>query len=108
MKLAGGKTTWPGRKEVYRHPEWREDVVQLAGEPAPEGYTRLLRPVMRQGRIVPGSLPPLWRGVGAGPGEPARAARGVSRADRDRTLPDALQRGTAAVAGGRGAGGVEG
>jgi nicotinate phosphoribosyltransferase len=59
VKLAGVKTTWPGRKEVYRHAEWREDVIQLEGEPAPEGYTRLLRPVMRQGKIVPGSLPPL-------------------------------------------------
>jgi nicotinate phosphoribosyltransferase len=59
LKLAGEKTTWPGRKEVYRHPQWREDVVQLAQEPAPEGFTRLLRPVMRNGRIIPGSLPPL-------------------------------------------------
>ncbi len=59
LKLAGSKTTWPGRKEVYRHPAWEEDVIQLEGEPAPEGYTRLLRPVMRAGRMVPGSLPPL-------------------------------------------------
>ncbi len=59
LKVAGDKTTWPGRKEVYRHPHWLEDVVQLEREPAPEGYTRLLRPVMRNGRIVPGSLPPL-------------------------------------------------
>lgn len=59
LKLAGSKTTWPGRKEVYRHPDWQEDIVQLAHEPAPPGYTRLLRPVMRQGQIIPGSLPPL-------------------------------------------------
>ena len=59
LKIAGEKTTWPGRKEVYRHPEWREDVVQLEHEPAPKSYSRLLRPVMRQGRIIPGSLPPL-------------------------------------------------
>jgi nicotinate phosphoribosyltransferase len=59
LKLAGQKTTWPGRKEVYRHPRWEEDIIQLAHEPAPPGYMRLLRPVMRQGRIVPGSLPPL-------------------------------------------------
>ncbi|HEX8035990.1 MAG TPA: hypothetical protein VF510_19190, partial [Ktedonobacterales bacterium] len=59
VKVAGEKTTWPGLKEVYRHPEWKEDVVQLAQEPPPAGYTRLLRPVMRQGRIIPGSLPPL-------------------------------------------------
>ncbi|HEX6122839.1 MAG TPA: hypothetical protein VFY89_06755, partial [Ktedonobacterales bacterium] len=59
LKLAGEKTTWPGRKEVYRHPQWEEDVILLAHEPAPAGYSRLLRPVMRQGRLVPGSLPPL-------------------------------------------------
>lgn len=59
LKLAGDKSTWPGRKEVYRHPDWQEDVVALATEPAPAGYTRLLRPVMRNGRIIPGSLPPL-------------------------------------------------
>jgi nicotinate phosphoribosyltransferase len=57
--LAGPKTTWPGRKEAYRHAAWHEDVVQLDSEPAPAGYTRLLRPVMRQGRVVAGSLPPL-------------------------------------------------
>jgi nicotinate phosphoribosyltransferase len=59
LKLAGAKTTWPGRKEVYRHPQWQEDVIQLAHEPAPPGYLRLLRPVMREGRVIPGSLPPL-------------------------------------------------
>jgi nicotinate phosphoribosyltransferase len=59
LKLAGNKTTWPGRKEVYRQPAWEEDVIQLEGEPAPAGYIRLLRPVMRAGRVVPGSLPPL-------------------------------------------------
>jgi nicotinate phosphoribosyltransferase len=59
LKLAREKTTWPGRKEVYRHPRWEEDLVQLAGEPPPPGYLRLLRPVMRAGRVVPGSLPPL-------------------------------------------------
>ena len=57
--LAAEKTTWPGRKAVYRHPRWEEDVVQLESEPAPTGYQRLLRPVMRQGRVIPGSLPPL-------------------------------------------------
>ena len=59
VKLAAEKTTWPGRKAVYRHPAWEEDVIQLDSEPAPEGYQRLLRPVMLRGRMVPGSLPPL-------------------------------------------------
>jgi nicotinate phosphoribosyltransferase len=59
IKLAQEKSTWPGRKEVFRHPQWHEDVVQLVAEPAPSDYVRLLRPVMRAGQIVPGSLPPL-------------------------------------------------
>lgn len=59
VKIAGAKSTWPGKKEVYRHPQWQEDVIQLAHEPRPEGYQRLLRPVMRSGEMIPGSLPPL-------------------------------------------------
>jgi nicotinate phosphoribosyltransferase len=60
MKVAGGvKSTWPGKKEIYRHPNWEEDIIQLAHEPRPDSYHRLLRPVMRNGEIIPGSLPPL-------------------------------------------------
>jgi nicotinate phosphoribosyltransferase len=59
LKIAGEKTTWPGKKEIYRHPEWEEDVIQLAHEPRPDSYHRLLKPVMNNGKIVPGSLPPL-------------------------------------------------
>jgi nicotinate phosphoribosyltransferase len=59
IKTAGEKSTWPGKKETYRHPCWEEDVVQLANEPHPEHYQRLLRPAMRNGEMVPGSLPPL-------------------------------------------------
>jgi nicotinate phosphoribosyltransferase len=59
VKLAGAKSTWPGKKEVYRHPQWQEDLIQLAHEPHPEHYQRLLRPVMRNGEMIPGSLPPL-------------------------------------------------
>ncbi len=59
VKIAGPKTTWPGKKEVYRHPHWEEDIVQLAHEPIPVNYHRLLRPVMRNGEMIPGSLPPL-------------------------------------------------
>lgn len=59
VKVAGEKSTWPGKKEVYRHPQWQEDVIQLAQEPHPEGYQRLLRPVMRNGEMIAGSLPPL-------------------------------------------------
>ena len=59
VKLAGPKSTWPGKKEVYRHPQWEEDIIQLAHEPRPQNYHRLLRPVMRNGEMIPGSLPPL-------------------------------------------------
>ena len=59
VKIAGPKTTWPGKKEIYRHPKWEEDIVQLAHEPHPEHYQRMLRPVMRNGEMIPGSLPPL-------------------------------------------------
>ena len=59
VKTAGVKSTWPGKKEIYRHPHWEEDVIQLEHEPRPENYQRLLRPVMRNGKIIPGSLPPL-------------------------------------------------
>jgi nicotinate phosphoribosyltransferase len=59
IKTAGAKSTWPGKKELYRHPHWEEDVIQLAHEPHPEDYQRLLRPVMHNGEIIPGSLPPL-------------------------------------------------
>jgi nicotinate phosphoribosyltransferase len=59
MKIAGEKSTWPGKKEIYRHPHWQEDILQLAHEPRPDYYQRLLRPVMRNGEMIPGSLPPL-------------------------------------------------
>ncbi len=59
VKIAGPKSTWPGKKEVYRHPEWHEDIIQLAQEPRPDNYHRLFRPVMRNGEMIPGSLPPL-------------------------------------------------
>jgi nicotinate phosphoribosyltransferase len=59
MKVAGIKSTWPGKKEIYRHPEWKEDIVQLSHEPRPQNYHKVLRPVMRNGEMIPGSLPPL-------------------------------------------------
>jgi nicotinate phosphoribosyltransferase len=59
VKIAGDKTTMPGPKEVYRIGSYREDIIQLADEPPPQHGERLLKPVMRGGRIVPGSLPPL-------------------------------------------------
>jgi nicotinate phosphoribosyltransferase len=59
IKVAGEKSTWPGIKEVYRVGDFDEDVIQLASEPKPARSERLLKPVVIDGEIVPGSLPPL-------------------------------------------------
>ena len=44
---------------MYRRGTFEEDVVQLASEAKPAGSERLLKPVVIDGEIVPGSLPPL-------------------------------------------------
>lgn len=59
IKIAGPKSTWPGLKDVYRIGVFEEDVIQLESEPRPENGTRLLRPVMAGGELLPGSEPPL-------------------------------------------------
>ena len=38
---------------------FESDVIQLADEPKPPGSERLLKPVVLEGEVVPGSLPPL-------------------------------------------------
>ena len=58
IKLAGEKSTWPGRKLVYRIGEYEEDVIQLDDEPAPRNGTPLLHPAIRDGTIV-ADLPPV-------------------------------------------------
>ncbi|MEV4140934.1 nicotinate phosphoribosyltransferase [Dactylosporangium sp. NPDC049742] len=68
MKLSTGKVTWPGAKQVYRHPRADEgDVLALREEPAPSGCEPLLVPVMLGGRRT-------------APGDPV----GELRAARDR------------------------
>jgi nicotinate phosphoribosyltransferase len=52
MKLAGEKSTWPGRKLVYRVGDYLEDVIQLDDEPAPGDATSLVAPAIRDGEIV--------------------------------------------------------
>src|SRR5581483_6575533 len=59
VKVAGPKTTWPGKKEVYRVGNFQEDVVCLADELPPPRAQRVLRPVVLGGKIVAGSLPPI-------------------------------------------------
>jgi nicotinate phosphoribosyltransferase len=58
IKLAGEKSTWPGRKQVYRIGEFQEDIIQLEDEPPPEHGTPLLQPAIRSGTIV-ADLPPV-------------------------------------------------
>jgi nicotinate phosphoribosyltransferase len=59
VKTAGDKSTYPGIKEVYRLGNFEADVVQLADERKPPGSERLLKPVVLDGEVVSGSLPPL-------------------------------------------------
>jgi nicotinate phosphoribosyltransferase len=59
VKVAGDKSTYPGIKEVYRLGNFESDIVELADEPKPPGSARLLKPVVLDGEVVAGSLPPL-------------------------------------------------
>jgi nicotinate phosphoribosyltransferase len=58
IKLAGGKSTWPGRKQVYRIGDFVEDRIQLVEEPPPADGAPLLEPAMRDGEVVI-AAPPL-------------------------------------------------
>lgn len=59
IKLAGEKSTWPGKKEVYRIGRFERDIIQLENEPKPANGNRLLKPVIRNGMVLPGAVPPL-------------------------------------------------
>lgn len=102
IKVAGDKSTWPGKKEVYRRGSFEEDVMQLADEPKPPRSERLLKPVVIDGEVVPGSLPPLseiwefaqlnlrrlpetYRQLSDAPPYPVRMSRALHQL-RDRTL----------------------
>ncbi|HLL51733.1 MAG TPA: nicotinate phosphoribosyltransferase [Thermomicrobiales bacterium] len=65
IKLAGEKSTWPGRKQVYRIGEFQEDVIQLDDEPVPTNATPLLQPVVQDGKHIADrpSLPEIQRRV---------------------------------------------
>jgi nicotinate phosphoribosyltransferase len=52
IKLAGEKSTWPGKKVVYRVGDYHEDVIQLIDEPAPAGGVPLLEPAVESGEFV--------------------------------------------------------
>ncbi len=57
--MAGPKSTWPGRKELYRIGHFERDLIALETEPPPPDGQRLLKPVVRGGEMVAGSLPPV-------------------------------------------------
>ena len=59
IKVAGPKSTWPGRKELYRVGRFERDWIGLENESPPDGASRLLKPVLRAGAMIPGSLPPV-------------------------------------------------
>lgn len=58
IKLAGEKSTWPGRKLVYRIGDFMEDVIQLEDEPALDDGVPLLETVVRDG-VFANDLPTL-------------------------------------------------
>lgn len=52
MKIAGSKSTWPGKKSVYRFGDFDHDLITLDHEPAPVGGRALLHPWMRNGALL--------------------------------------------------------
>ena len=52
IKLAGGKSTWPGRKQPYRIGAFERDVIALDDETPPRDGRPLLQPFIRDGHIV--------------------------------------------------------
>ena len=86
IKVAGPKSTWPGKKQVSRIGEFREDVIHLEDEaPLPDGRS-LLQPVLRGGEFMPGVLPSLGEIRERAAASLPRAARPITR--RSRTRPN--------------------
>lgn len=52
LKVAGSKSTWPGRKMVYRIGDYDRDIVALDSEPAPMDSRTLLTPWLMEGSLV--------------------------------------------------------
>lgn len=59
IKVAGEKSTWPGRKQVVRLGNFEGDRIQLIDEPVGPGERPLLETAMVGGAIVNGAIPPL-------------------------------------------------
>lgn len=58
LKVAGEKSTWPGKKQIARIGTFERDIIQLDAESLPAGARPLLHPVVQGGEIV-GTRPPL-------------------------------------------------
>lgn len=52
IKLAGEKSTWPGRKTAWRIGGYERDVIQLEAEEPPAGGRQLAAPWITGGRLV--------------------------------------------------------
>jgi nicotinate phosphoribosyltransferase len=52
IKIAGGKSTWPGRKQVYRMGGFERDLIALEHESTPADSRALLQPVVLDGKRV--------------------------------------------------------
>jgi nicotinate phosphoribosyltransferase len=59
IKVAGQKSTWPGRKQVSRLDGYAGDVIHLEDEPSPPNSRPLLQPVLSGGLTLAGSSPSL-------------------------------------------------
>lgn len=59
IKIAGEKSTWPGKKQVVRLGAFERDLIQLEEEAVPAGGRALLAPVLVEGEVVPGARAPL-------------------------------------------------
>ncbi|KKL97845.1 hypothetical protein LCGC14_1830360 [marine sediment metagenome] len=60
IKISEEKITYPGIKQVYRRYDrngiLEEDIITLVNEPTPTNSESLLRPIMKNGRLI-GNLP---------------------------------------------------
>jgi nicotinate phosphoribosyltransferase len=52
IKIAGDKSTWPGRKRVYRIGAFERDIISLDDETPPSNSRALLQPIVLDGKRV--------------------------------------------------------
>jgi nicotinate phosphoribosyltransferase len=59
IKIAGAKSTWPGKKQISRCGSFEQDIIHLDDEAQDADCRPLLQPVVRHGHIIPNALPTL-------------------------------------------------